>query len=786
MNSADPEADDTANAAGAACYRCRGFRHACDRRKPTCSRCQRRAITCTYPEAAPTLKKLQKATETLGERLKKFGDRIKNIETMGRDLRCIPLQRTDSMSSSDFSIYPCSKCFKDLQACDLSMPNCGRCAKNGWECEYTRTEPKANHVSQVLTTMNKVVDSWQEALDKVGKDVAQTARDFGASVNSMVKKLPPPKPLPPLPPFKPPFAWKITSTRMGLSMESNVSSYTDLSKLVDQFKRTLHLTTSQRDAGGSARVTTEEANPANPVHRVVAFNIWNTWILHGSGKGNNYQHHSIPPDHHLDLSQQLTDNLILLFLRTPCCSSIRVPVIDTRAFHKQYHDVQNPPSKLLIYSICAMASRNAFQIHVWVTRPNSSTYNMGKALSMAYCKKGRDLFADCFDDPSIDNMKAALFLSYSHHQNDKANVIHIYEWIMYAMAQCLGLYDRSDRLTADECLLLWSMYYFHAWTNILTGSTTNGKEFYPAAIPLPVPPPMETLDPDEFQVRTVWLHIIKLQIQRHNLVTSLSAASHVTNADVGSFHLNVASLYADLHEWHLALPSSWQECVLADHAEPRKAADGGYESFCILWIHINYHINKILLNIPFFAADRMPDTAFTLQALITCLESARFITEVIDLMVTKRNDCNIPLLGYYFSNSVFAKLLGIAMPADTIPPSYGAQSQPHPPHADANTPPPSPREPHYPFRRFAQYYLLRSVVIARQSNSFMYDFELAQNYVSILEQNLAELGLIDPDIKMEGESPVSEVDVIMGESGEIEINADVLAVIKEVKTRLKM
>ncbi|CEI85544.1 hypothetical protein RMCBS344292_00006 [Rhizopus microsporus] len=62
---------------GTACYRCRGFRHACDRAKPSCSRCQRRGIICTYPEAAPTLKKLQKATETLGDRIKKFGDLLK-------------------------------------------------------------------------------------------------------------------------------------------------------------------------------------------------------------------------------------------------------------------------------------------------------------------------------------------------------------------------------------------------------------------------------------------------------------------------------------------------------------------------------------------------------------------------------------------------------------------------------------------------------------------------------------------------------------------------------------
>ncbi|ORE10898.1 hypothetical protein BCV72DRAFT_285158, partial [Rhizopus microsporus var. microsporus] len=160
---------------GAACFRCRGFRHACDKNKPSCSRCARRGITCVYPEAAPTLKKLQKATETLGDRIKKFGDRIKagemaplfNIQSAQNDIGSpaysssgssvfsayseeedrprIKIRRGAKVAStSNFSVYPCSKCFKDLQQCDLLLPRCTRCEANDFECGYKKTEPKAN------------------------------------------------------------------------------------------------------------------------------------------------------------------------------------------------------------------------------------------------------------------------------------------------------------------------------------------------------------------------------------------------------------------------------------------------------------------------------------------------------------------------------------------------------------------------------------------------------------------------------------------------------------------
>ncbi|OZJ01540.1 hypothetical protein BZG36_05552 [Bifiguratus adelaidae] len=689
---------------GAACYRCRGFRHACDRKKPSCSRCQRRGINCVYPEAAPTLKKLQKATETLGERLKKFGDRLKGAEA--GDLSGLPRllvhENGIHRAASSFSIYPCSKCFRDLQPCDLSIPRCARCTKNNFECQYQQTEPKASHVAQVLNTMNRVVDGWQESLDKMAKDVSKKTREFGAKANTLVTK--------PRPPFtthfkqrpNKPFNWRITSTSRGLSMDSSVTSFDDLSKLVEQFKNTLRISPpnyGMEDLEKKIDFETE-SDRGSIISSAPFANIWGPW--------NSVN--SLPPESPLSITQQLTDNLVLLFLRTPCCSSIRIPVINTTTFLDKYNDRINPPSDLLVASICAMSARNAFQIHVWSEREDKPRHNMGKVLSVAYCAQGRELFADCFDSPSVENVQSALFLSYCNQQNGNASVIYIYEWIGFSLAQSLGMYDHPEKLNSDERLLLWSMYYFHAWSTILTGTATNQNQIIPN-IPLPAPPPASSVDPEEHQIKTVWYHMIKLQLFRQDLMAQLTAAEQqMLDQSTDAVHgIDILSLQSNLQCWHSSLPAHWRDPDVTRDSSAALQRD--FESFCILFIHVNYCINKILLYQGFIPQDHLPSRSFALQCLTTCLQAAHTITCILDVMVTLRNDCNIPLLAFSFSNSIYAKLLNY---------------------------------PDERFTTFARRCIRRNLSIAKRSTAFLYDFELSSGLVKSLEGDVEGIDLDVP------------------------------------------
>ncbi|KAG2224871.1 hypothetical protein INT45_008053 [Circinella minor] len=805
-NNTNNNNSNKSNNLGAACFRCRGFRHAshaCDRQKPACSRCQRRGITCTYPEAAPTLKKLQKATETLGDRIRKFGDRLKSTEGAKDFKATISLQRlaqrnasgddadnatlspvpsiseeasdtrsdtrsSISVSSSDvtaeeneqqkrgvastsnFSVYPCGKCYKDLQQCDLTLPSCSRCEANNFECIYMKTEPKANHVSQVLTTMNKIMDQWQESIDRMAKDFAQKTRDFSQRTNNAFKM----KPLQP-------FAWKITSTGRGLSVESNVNSYNDLSKLVDQFKKSMHISPPPHDNdndtevdGGSPSLSDErqriaqsvELDDTSSIHTSSGFSfaVWNSW---------SHPTHALPQDYPIDISDELTDNLVDLYCRSPCCSAIRLPIIDTSDFLARYRDPARPPSKVLIYAICAMSARNAFQLHMWSKRPahESPQYNMGKALSIAYCLKGRELLSECFDEePSIDNCRAAILLSYCSYQNGYSGVIYIYEWIAYSMARELGLYDSNRQFTEDEAKLVWCMYYFNTWYRVLQGGSSTSVEssqFYPCC-PLPQPPEKpEMMDTDlngppsqelvDYYVWSTWYYMIRLQILRHDVMSRLVAAQD-TKSDP-NLSLDLLAMQDRLQEFYNSLPGEWRNPDIGYATSPQPAPSttssscattppsvmtdddnnntninnnnnqhyhidlAGFARFCVLNVHIYYNINRILLYQAFFPSDHIPSVPFSIQCLYTCIDAANSITQILEYMSQQRNECNVPLIGFLFANIVYFKLLN---------------------YQDNKC------------QDFARQCLQLSVDISKSSITYMYDFERAKTLVSVMEQDV--------------------------------------------------
>lgn len=769
------------------------YRHACDRRKPSCSRCHRRGITCVYPEAAPTLKKLQKATETLGDRIKKFNDRIKSTEpapflfprsnsvTSSPDHNAIGSPYANSIistysddddelseehrpkrrarrakvaSTSNFSVYPCTKCFKDLQQCDLSLPRCSRCEANNFECDFKKTEPKANHVSQVLNTMNKVMDQWQDSIDRMAKDFAQKTRDLSVRANNSLKIKPMPQ-----------TAWRITTTKKGLSVESNVNSYNDLSTLVDQFKSSMTIPSFTKNKSETSSICSETTSyieePAldfddtRSVHTTSGFAVWNLWA---------HPTHALPQDYPIDISQELTDNLVDLYCRTPCCSSIRLPVIDTKDFLLRYHhpDPNKRPSTVLIYAVCAMAARNAFQLHVWSKRPASDApqYNMGKALSVAYCLRGREKLSDCFDEPSFDNCQAAFLLSYCNYQNGFAGVIYFYEWIAYNMAQELGLYDPNRILTRHEAMLVWCIYYCNVWYKTLQGGDSASStglsqcrpvlKSMPHTLPVPEAINVDKNDKDEasaavidYYVWNSWVYLINLQVLREKSMVAFVSATHCYGRFDPNLPQELLSMQQTLKEFHESLPTEWQSPSLdmthdammfnhngspftssptpsfsssppASSQQPSKDDQKHYHvdiksfsRYCINQVYLYYCINQIILYQAFIPMHRLPNTPIAAQSLETSLKAANDINQILELMVHQREECHVPLVGFWFSNIVYKKLL-----------SYTTDDH------------------YYETGRIG---LLNSLDLAKASINYTYDFEMTRSLVNVMEQDIQQV-----------------------------------------------
>lgn len=606
-------------------------------------------------------------------------------------------------STRTFSVYPCIKCTKDLQQCDLTLPKCTRCEANNFDCTFKKTEPKANHVSQVLTTMNKVMDHWQFSIDRIAKDFTQKSRDLSIRM----------KPLPQT-------VWKITTTKEGLSVQSNVNSFNDFSTLVDQFKRTMIPNKTRNQTKILVTHSNEELDKKSSMYTTSGFTVWNSWA---------HPTHAMPQDYPIDISQELTDNLIELYCRTPCCSSIRLPIIDTGEFLERYRnpDASKRPSTVLVYAVCAMAARNAFQLHVWSKRPSfeAPQYNMGKALSVAYGLRGRELLSECFDEPSFENCQAAFLLSYSNYQNGYPGVIYFYEWIAYNMAVQLGLYDSDRELTQYESMLVWGIYYCNAWYKTLQGGNSGTSQGVSQCKPnSPIPKLLQRPDQSLFDkqddpepsivkyfVWNCWVYLIQLQVFRDQSVARLASFDSVGDSN-NTLHQDVVAMQETLKAFHSNLPIDWQSPNLntIDHNQPCctstenfKVNVQSFAQYCVNLVSMHYSVNEIILYQAFIPMDKLPNTTTSIKALETSLCAANNINQIFELMVQKEN-CHVPLIGYFFSNIVQQKLLNY-----TFDDSYYETGKSG---------------------------LLHSIDISKSSFTYKYDFEMARTLIRVMEENI--------------------------------------------------
>lgn len=606
-------------------------------------------------------------------------------------------------STRTFSVYPCIKCTKDLQQCDLTLPKCTRCEANNFDCTFTKTEPKANHVSQVLTTMNKVMDHWQFSIDRIAKDFTQKSRDLSIRM----------KPLPQT-------VWKITTTKEGLSVQSNVNSFNDFSTLVDQFKRTMTPIKTRNQTKILVKHANEELDEKSSMYTTSGFTVWNSWA---------HPTHAMPQDYPIDISQELTDNLIELYCRTPCCSSIRLPIIDTEEFLERYRnpDASKRPSTVLVYAVCAMAARNAFQLHVWSKRPSfeAPQYNMGKALSVAYGLRGRELLSECFDEPSFENCQAAFLLSYSNYQNGYPGVIYFYEWIAYNMAVQLGLYDSDRELTQYESMLVWGIYYCNAWYKTLQGGNSGTSQGVSQCKPnSPIPKLLQRPDQSLFDkqgdpepsivkyfVWNCWVYLIQLQVFRDQSVARLASFDSVGDSN-DTLHQDVVAMQETLKAFHSNLPIDWQSPNLnaIDHNQPCctstenfKVNIQSFAQYCVNIVSMHYSVNEIILYQAFIPMDKLPNTTTSIKALETSLSAANNINQIFELMVQKEN-CHVPLIGYFFSNIVHQKLLNYTF-----------------------------NDNYYEAGKSG---LLHSIDISKSSFSYKYDFEMARTLIRVMEENI--------------------------------------------------
>ncbi|KAI9255262.1 hypothetical protein BDA99DRAFT_467511 [Phascolomyces articulosus] len=721
-----PDCFNNGTSTRTACFRCRSIRHSCDRKKPSCSRCKQKGFSCSYPEHAPTLKRLQELTMTLSKRVEYFQELLekqqKQQEQQQQHRKIITGGRKKQQQLTyQNNVFPCQKCYQSLQPCDMTLPGCKRCQQNGVECTYYYDEkPKIYHIATAVSKLNAMMDKYEHVLRQEEK--IQQRKTI----------------------------WSVLSTNQGCTGIANIASYNDLLKLIDHINQfnmlsnnknshdyqqqqhessftsillgepwklpplssiSLSSSSSESESSISTTTTATTTTTSSKQNRMekCPFAVWDAW---------SYPNHpSMPRDYPIEITDQLTNDLLDLYCRTPCCSAFRLPIIDTEEFMARYKGesttVTSPPAKVLVYAICAMTARNAFQVHVWnkKTRYNNNNnnnnnnnfmeggygggpahFNMGKALSMAYCLEARELLADCFDEPSLDTCRAAILLSYCSYQNGYSGLIYYYEFIAVSMAHDLGLYNGMStlKMTPYDNVLAWSLYYFHIWGQLLRGGSARlagGWNSPPSLLSLPQPPERHHRD---YYLLSNWAYKIQLQTQRDAVMASILFAQQQG--------LSAQELADLLQPKQKQLDNSNATLGHTMLMDDRYTTDVDILVLsCILELQVQYNINKILLHYPFLTTPNPPSTAVLSSHLEICMHAANAITCLIE---ASADGCNCPLIGLVFANSVYLKYW------------------------------------RYTKSQFALRCLKRSVDISKSTTTYVHDFEMAKTLVHIMEAHV--------------------------------------------------
>lgn len=686
------------------------------------------------------MKKLQQLADDLAKRVTS----LENLVAMSEPTAVAEHVKSQPLLMKHFALYPCQKCNHLQQPCDMRLPSCSRCTEHGIACTYLYDEkPKVYHISHAISTMNNVLDEYESTMhtlpsmipsdnaspSSISTTDSNSTSDDPTTATTMVNTTTTTTTTT----YRKPI-WTIMSTPKGFSGVAHVSSYNELRMLLDHVHDTqpgnnfLHKNDIRIMQQQPLSIEAGTSSTAD-----MPFSIWKAWA-------NPTQ--ELPRDYPIDVTSQLTGDLLELYSRTPCCSMNRLPIVDGKDILARYYspDPSQRPSKVLVYAICAMTARNAFQVHVWSKRPAHETpqYNMGKALSIAYWLSARKLLAECFDEPSLDTCRAALFLSYCSHHNGYLNLVRFYDWITVSMAQELGLFDRKEQPYYDA-LLAWVIYYWHVWMRVL-GAGSSHKSVPRPSVPPPSPPPLTTpMDDEDYNVYNVlrsWCYRFQLQLQRDEIMSCTLSAQ---KQDLSAEHLSqmFKPLEADLKALFESLPDNWRQDPpkqqAPDNNDQRK--ENGYtigrdmlEYACIVEVQVQYYINVIMLYYPFLPSSSSSSNTrslspFTRRCLRVCLHAAQTITCAIENIV---QGCSVPLIGLVFSNSVYQRIFQCTR----SPAALQAMQQ--------------------------------SLVISKASLHYAYDFESHRPLVRLMEQKVHAVDGKGGGGGGGGEQQQQQADVVMG------------------------
>ncbi|KAI9309351.1 fungal-specific transcription factor domain-containing protein [Cunninghamella echinulata] len=619
-----------------ACIRCRKKKVKCDFVQPTCDRCVRAGLPCSY--ATPPRRVDGQAFDKLGSHVEDLRERMHKIQT---DLVMMKsnLHTFSSDMVSDTPSIP-----KSINPYGDARPS-------------SSTDPLASsfhHHNQSLSSSAMMFESQQPQQQIVS-----------ASTNQQ------------------PVTWKLSLSPNGLRIDTNIASVADLyrillngisqlningdsatslfsmdairsgnSKRNQDRENNRHGSTSSTSSASSATASQntnqawgrfarqrsiENINQNNNNMDVSGFNNNNNNVNitgnNPSPTNNNNSNNGSSNSRRLwevnetearmimqenqpdDTMDQETLNQLVNKTYHPCFLSYQI--VNWESFVQLYNNTQSGLDPLLVNSINAWISKHACIYHGVGTEKDPST--MGDT----YFSNARQHLKKCFDISSPNTIHALINLYMYQRSCERSKVGYLYIGLAIRMAQDLKLHKR-EFMPADPVLkeankrLWWSAY----WLDLCAALELNRPTMVDDKdCDLDYPTKLDSEDEETGHRIAFTVHSIKLMKVRKDIT------KHLPSEQSGQSLLSAISrLENALTNWLQELPQN----LRFENDETFKPTNSFRDEACMI-LNIQYQTTWIMLHKFFLPKRNQTATPVALLSLNICTKSANLITKMLDI-----------------------------------------------------------------------------------------------------------------------------------------------------------
>ncbi|GAA5799185.1 fungal-specific transcription factor domain-containing protein [Helicostylum pulchrum] len=340
----------------------------------------------------------------------------------------------------------CDECRKRKVKCDGVQP-CGRCKKSNAECVFAKLPPKRGPPKQYMENLENRLQRVEKALKSVTAPVRKVFEDAMNERKSI---------MPEVSPFNKrsvsysaPYTSDLKIERFTINEIGQAVYVNDLKSRVDRIPKEYHNDT-QSDVSDSP-ISSATASFFHTPPSIIT----------------TYVSSELPIPEHLSSRHIISEVQPLTEVYFDHVHKY-VPMIHKPSFLKQMHSTTNPPSRFLLYAMCAVASR-------WSPDCISSTKNNGTPAGFIYFQRALELLDDFIDSPRVTTIQGLILLVKYQEYFQRTGYFHrSYFYLGMAVRMCFDLgISQSDSDSESKRRTFWVTFMYDLLMSIEQGHTTH-------------------------------------------------------------------------------------------------------------------------------------------------------------------------------------------------------------------------------------------------------------------------------------------------------------------------